>query len=37
MPTDVQKLWAVVQLALDGRLDCEDENARSRAIRNLLS
>ena len=37
MPTDVRKLWAVVQLALDGRLDCEDENARSLAIRNLLS
>jgi hypothetical protein len=37
MPTDLQKQWAVVKLALEGRLDCQGENARRRAIRNLLS
>jgi hypothetical protein len=37
VPKDSQKLWAVVKLALDGRLEVEDENARNRAIQELLS
>jgi hypothetical protein len=37
VPKDSQKLWAAVKLALDGRLELEDENARNRAIQELLS
>jgi hypothetical protein len=37
VPKDSQKLWAAVELAIDGRLEIEDEDARNRAIQNLLT
>jgi hypothetical protein len=37
VPKDSRKLWAVVKLAMDGRLEVEDENTRNRAIQDLLS
>ena len=37
VPKDSRKLWAVVKLAMDGSLEVEDENARNRAIQDLLS
>jgi hypothetical protein len=37
VPKDSQKLWAAVKLAMDGCLEVEDENARNRGIRDLLS
>ena len=36
VPKDSRKLWAVLQLALQGRLDSDDEIRRGRHIRDLL-
>jgi hypothetical protein len=36
LPKDPRKLWAVLQLALQGRLDSDDEIRRGRRIRDLL-
>jgi hypothetical protein len=36
VPKDPRKLWAVLQLALEGSLDSDDERHRGRHIRDLL-